>query len=311
MIEPVDPDGTPPDEGGKSPSAYAMTDPHYLPRMRRLRPVRIGFKVCDSDTDIHSMTVDLLDQQVVFLRPKLKMSWRWPFFNIEWESIREIICSRKSRVDNQGKPVNCTGSAWLISLKNVDPQLVMGSAVNAFSPTHSQVKEESSPAGHRTAETGGSGGHTVRWWFRPELVTVLALLLVGIVGCIWMIAGEPAAESRARHVSIADLMLPSEPSLTDGGEIETSDTGDPFGPVLKADAPATVVDDVTAVSTTYSSDCEPYDPEGMSWYRYSKRLETEGQQIVICGEDGMFTTSGFHRDDDGNQVWDDLLVYAP
>jgi len=302
MISTVDPEGTPPEQGRKR-SAYAMTDPHFLPPMKAWRPIKVRFKVCDSDTDLHTVSIDLMEQSAVFLRPSLQFKWHWPWVEIEWVNHRKIICGRMSRVDNRGDPQACTGSAWLISPKDINPQLIMVSSTNAFSPAHSQVKEGGTIT-QRSATTSQSLIERARKRTLPRLVLVAAsfLLILFSGGMLY-----------AHLTSIADP-VPTTPLVTIGDLVGTAvvmDMGEEIGPEVEPPPIEPTVDLITSASPTWSYNCKPYDPEGMSWYRYSKQPGTEGQMIVACHNGELFTTSGFQRDQDNDKVYNDLRPYTP
>ncbi len=186
--------------------------------------------------------------------------------------------------------------------------------------TRPHIETGAKPAVRRTYRW-----HTIAFSYDLPIVLsiLLAIVLMELTGCpptvrilsVPISDDVPATNGNAAVDTSSDTARREVPDQDVTTDLSEPPELEPVAPEPAKTEPLNSTSQVTRIpavlKVTSRTDCEPYDPEGMTWYRYSKRTETEGQLIVTFGQYGLFTTSVLHRVDDGNKVWDDLFPYTP
>jgi len=315
------------DPGTHKRRPYAFTNPMYLPPQKAGKPFKMTIIIPESDRDEHRIYVGFED-----LRATIKGVG--VYFNGETPTAKcEVVCKRPRTWPWQDeRPPQAT--ITITPAEDGAGCLILKSPYDDFLAATVETKMSEGPASHQSLETAGSGAYPnhKRWYKRPWVWLVAVLILFGgsiLIGKWYTNSNAEPSEELAQVAEpevIAEVTPPpdeiaereatpppSEPTEEADAEASTeaepTDTAEPVVEDEPEDEPPTAP---PALSSTNSrSDCKPHDPTGMSWYTYSGQAATKGQLVLTCGQNGLFTTTGYTRDQKNVKIYEGLKPYTP
>lgn len=256
-------------------SAHVRTLPHYMPAFRAWRPVKIQILVCDSLRERVSVVVTVQDVDARF---------EWPFGPRSIEvTVWKDVGSTKDV---------CAGYVTIWPRASGKPKLVLNSPDATFESSLIETREtDALSANHQSLDNkGGFDGWTYRWRRAKTIARKAAGAAIG--GAIpYLLYGL------ALNWSYSDVHTStgSSVTLTIPEAVQTD---------LHTDTP------VQATIPTPTG-CIFWDPLGEGERRRSERVQTLGQEIVLCDFGRFFTVTSAIYQPGGSYEFQGFTPFTP